>query len=75
MAFKNPTRRINKNNARVVLEKEHYPSVFYINYVVAGETLTHSHALHGVCLMFLYFFCNHLHVIFLLWLLFLFLLP
>ena len=52
MAFKNPTRRINQNNACVALEKERDPSVFCINYVMAAEMLTYSHALYGVCVMF-----------------------
>lgn len=41
MALKNPAGQINKNNAHVALE-EQGPSMFCINYVVAGEMPTYS---------------------------------
>lgn len=47
-AFKNPTGQNNKNNAHTASEEQD-PSMFSINYIVAGEMLMNSHTLCGVC--------------------------
>lgn len=52
MAFKNPARQINKNNARVSSEEQD-PSMFCIDYIMAGEMLTCSHTLYGICVTIL----------------------
>lgn len=52
MAFENPARQTNKNNARVASEEQD-PSMFCINYVMAGGMLTFSHTLYGACVMVL----------------------
>lgn len=53
MAFETPARQVDKNDTRIALEKQHDPSVFCINCATAGEMLMYSHALYGVCVMFL----------------------